>query len=225
MNSWSWNLIWIHSMNSYMYSWLWRQINCQNSYLWDYEFIYEFMLLNHLNSWVWNQEFIMYSWISEYCHRFKCCKEYREIAAEFLWMNSYMKSWLNLLDLNLSWFSFKIASVRENVLLVQSNHHPFFALFAVSSLPALRHLCCCCSVAILVDKSGAEKVPVGPISCQYRCSCLPTRSGSGGGPKLKSDAKSIPKRGEASLLGVLAWAQALPVAPKLLNRLAWSALQ
>ena len=37
-----------------------------------------------------------------------------------------------------------------------------------------------------------------------RGSYLPTRSGSGAVPNLMPDAKSIPKREEASLLGVLA---------------------
>ena len=40
-------------------------------------------------------------------------------------------------------FSTKFVSVRENVLLIQSNHHSFFA---VSSLQALRLLHGCCSV-------------------------------------------------------------------------------
>ena len=43
---------------------------------------------------------------------------------------------------------------------------------------------------------------MGPVSCQYRGSCLPTQSGSGAVPKLSPDAESIPKREEASLLGV-----------------------
>ena len=64
--------------------------------------------------------------------------------AEFLEMNSHMKSWLNSLILNYSWFSFKFLSVKENVLLIQSNHH---SSFAVSSLQALRLLRGCCSVA------------------------------------------------------------------------------
>ena len=64
--------------------------------------------------------------------------------AEFLEMNSHMKSWLNPLILKYSWFSFKFISVRKNVLIIQSNHHCFFA---VSSLQALRLLCGCCSAA------------------------------------------------------------------------------
>ena len=43
-----------------------------------------------------------------------------------------------------SGFTSKFVSVRENVLLIQSNHHSFFA---VSSLQALRLLRGCCSVA------------------------------------------------------------------------------
>ena len=42
-----------------------------------------------------------------------------------------------------SGFSFKFVSVRENVLLIQSNH----SFFAGSSLQGLRLLCGCCSVA------------------------------------------------------------------------------
>ena len=64
--------------------------------------------------------------------------------AEFLEMNSQMKSWLNSLILNYSWFGFKFVSVKENVLLIQPNHH---SSFAVSSLQALRLLRGCCSVA------------------------------------------------------------------------------
>ena len=55
-----------------------------------------------------------------------------------------MKSWLNSLILNGSGFSFKSASVREQILPIQSKNDPFFA---VSSLPALRLLLCCCSMA------------------------------------------------------------------------------
>ena len=64
----------------------------------------------------------------------------------FLKMNSHLKSLLNSLISKCSWFSFKFISVRENLkcLLIQSNHHSFFA---VSSLQALRLLCGCCSVA------------------------------------------------------------------------------
>ena len=74
----------------------------------------------------------------------QCYEECCEIRAEFLEMNSHMKSWSNSLFLKYSWFSFKFVSVRGYVLLIQSNHHLFFA---VSSLHALRLLCGCCLVA------------------------------------------------------------------------------
>ena len=44
MNSWSWNLIWIH-INSYMNSWSWR-ISWNHARIHMYEFISEFMLVN-----------------------------------------------------------------------------------------------------------------------------------------------------------------------------------
>ena len=47
----------------------------------------------------------------------------------------HIKWWLNSLILKYYWFSPKFISVRENVLLFQSNCHSFFA---VSSLQALR---------------------------------------------------------------------------------------
>ena len=50
----------------------------------------------------------------------------------------------------------------------------------------------------LGGQKRSGKTPVGPISCQYHGSCLPTRSGSGAVPKLSPYAKSIPKREEAS---------------------------
>ena len=74
----------------------------------------------------------------------QCYEEYREIMAEFLEMNSRMKSWLNSLISTYSELSFKFVSVRGNILLIQSNHHP---IFAVSSLQALMLLHGCCSVA------------------------------------------------------------------------------
>ena len=67
MNSWSWNLIWIHYMNSDMNSWSWRiswnhmsEFICMNSSLnscwWihDNEIIYEFICMNScVNSVLW----------------------------------------------------------------------------------------------------------------------------------------------------------------------------
>ena len=57
----------------------------------------------------------------------------------------------------------------------------------------------------LVDKTElkVERNNRDP-SCQHSGSCLLTWSGSRAVPKLLPDAKSIPKREEASLLGVLA---------------------
>ena len=57
---------------------------------------------------------------------------------------------------------------------------------------------------VLGGQEWRGKTPVGLISCQYSASCLPTLSGSGAVPKFMPYAKSIPKREEASLLGVLA---------------------
>ena len=108
---------------------------CMNSSLNSCWWIHagEFMILkSYMNSYVW-----IHVWI-------QCYEEYREIMAEFLEMNSHMKSWLNSFILKYSGFSFKFISVRGNVLLIQSNHHSFFA---VSSLQALRLLRGCCSVA------------------------------------------------------------------------------
>ena len=77
----------------------------------------EFVIMkSHMNSWSWT-----HVWI-------QCYEEYSEIMAQLLEMNWHMKSWLNSLILNYSWFSFKFVSVKENVLLIQSNDHPFFAV-------------------------------------------------------------------------------------------------
>ena len=77
----------------------------------------------------------------------QCCEEYREIMAEFLEMNSHMKSWLNSLILKYSGFSFKFVSVRENVLLTQSNHQDSSPLLCgqLTARPK-RLLRGCCSV-------------------------------------------------------------------------------
>ena len=74
----------------------------------------------------------------------QCYEEYREIMAECLEMISHMKSWLNSSIFKFSGFSSKLISVSENVLLIQSNHHSFFA---VSSLQAQKLLRGCCLVA------------------------------------------------------------------------------
>ena len=101
-----------------------------NSCYWihDDEIIYEIRLWIHV-------------WIQCYHH---CYEEYCEIMAEILQMNSHMQSWLNSLILNWSRFSFEFLAARENVLLIQSNHNPFFA---VGPLPALRLLRWCSWVA------------------------------------------------------------------------------
>ena len=74
-------------------------------------------------------------------------------------MNSHMKSWFNSLILNGSGFSFKSVSMREHILLIQRNNKPFFA---VSSLPALWLLCCCCLPVIATGQS----------CCNCRCQVL-----------------------------------------------------
>ena len=61
--------------------------------------------------------------------RSQCYEEYCEIMAEFLEMNSHMKSWLNSLIFKYSKFSIKFVSVKKNVLLIQ-------LFFAVSSQQA-----------------------------------------------------------------------------------------
>ena len=59
---------------------------------------------------------------------------------DFTVPNEFMVEFIKLIRIQLQ----IMVSVRENVLLIQSNHHP---IFVVSSLPAIRLLCCCCSVA------------------------------------------------------------------------------
>ena len=83
----------------------------------------------------------------------QCCEEYREIMAEFLEMNSHMKSWLNSLISKYSRFSL-IVSGRENVLLIQSNRHSFFA---VSLLQALG----CASLLLSGDQSALLRLESG----------------------------------------------------------------
>ena len=51
-----------------------------------------------------------------------------------------------VINLNYSRSSFKFVSVRKNVLIIQNNHQPFFA---VSSLHALRLLCGCCQCSVV----------------------------------------------------------------------------
>ena len=139
----TWVHIWIHDHEEY------HEIICRNSPVWIHlwihviQFICEFM---PLNSWLWmarihNYEIIYEFIITNSCVNSAQWREYREIMAEFSEMNSHMKSWLNSLILNYSWFSFKFLSVKENVLLIQRNHH---SSFAVSSLQALRLLHGCC---------------------------------------------------------------------------------
>ena len=144
-----------------MNSWLWRiSWNiCRNSYVWIHLWIpaCEFMIMKssymNLHSWV-------HVWI-------QCNEEYCEIMAEFLEMNSHIKSWIH----QSYWFSFKFVSVRENVLLIQSNHHP---CLAVSSLQALRLLCASC---------GCCSVAARWCSCNTRCWVLLTaEQGECGGP-------------------------------------------
>ena len=80
--------------------------NIVNSYVWIHLWIHagEFIIMkSYMNSYVW-----IHVWI-------QCYEEYREIMAEFLEMNSHIKSWLNSLILKYSGFSSKFISVRENV--------------------------------------------------------------------------------------------------------------
>ena len=102
-----------------------------------FEFIQEFRLLN---SYVWSHLwiYIMNSFMNSVLCRISSIHGWISI------INSHMKSWLNSLILNGSGFGFKSVSVMEQILLIQSNHNPFFA---VSSLPALRLLRGCCSMA------------------------------------------------------------------------------
>ena len=79
----------------------------------DHEILYDFVIWIHI-------------WIHDH-------EEHFEIMSELIYE----------LILKYSWINFKFISVRENVLLIQSNHHCFFA---VSSLEALRLLCGCWSV-------------------------------------------------------------------------------
>ena len=122
---------WIHDQQEHC------EIMCQNSCLWIHLWIHasdsEFMIMkSYMSSLSW-----IHVWI-------QCYEEYREIMAEFLEMNSQMKSWLNSLILEYSLFSIKFVSVRENVLLIQSNHQSLVAVTG-SSLYALRLLHGCCS--------------------------------------------------------------------------------
>ena len=71
-----------------------------------------------------------------------------------------MKSWLNSLILDYFGFSSKFISVRENVLLVQSNHHSFFA---VSSLQAL-------AAALWRPGGAAATANVGAVQCAQQSS-------------------------------------------------------
>ena len=131
--TWSWGISWNHMlefmcMNSSLNS-------CQRIH--DNEIIYEFIIMKLTWIHVWIQ----------------CCEEYREIMAEFLEMNSHMKSWLNSLISKYSRFSL-IVSGRENVLLIQSNRHSFFA---VSLLQALG----CASLLLSGDQSALLRLESG----------------------------------------------------------------
>ena len=80
--------------------------------------------------------------------------------AEFLEMNSHMESWLNSWILKYSRFSSKFISVRENVLLIPSNHHSFF-----SSLQAQG---CCVAAAQWLPGGAAATANVWCCTQQSR---------------------------------------------------------
>ena len=130
-----WIQIWIYDHEEYL------EFICHNSYVWIHLWIQsgEFMIMKSYMK-IMKLQSLIHLWI-QYYHWFE---EYSKIMAEFLEMNSHMKSWFNSLILKYSWFSFNFVSVRKNVLLIQCKHHSFFV---VSSLEALRLLCGCCSVA------------------------------------------------------------------------------
>ena len=126
MNSWSWNLTWIHDMNSDMNSWLWRiswihmsEFICMNSplnscwWIHDHEIIYEFICMNScVNSVLW---------IISWNHGWILGNEFTyEIMVEFI----HLKLFLIQLQSSFS---------KGKCLLIKGNHHPSFA---VSSLQA-----------------------------------------------------------------------------------------
>ena len=94
MNSWSWNLIWIHNMNSDMNSWSWRiswnhmsEFICMNSFLnscwWihDNEIMYEFIIMNScVNSVLWR-----ISWNHTWIHKSEFLYDF---IGEFVEQNS-----------------------------------------------------------------------------------------------------------------------------------------
>ena len=102
---------------------------------------------------------------------------YSEIMAEFLKMNSHMKSWLNSLFLNWSGFSLKSVSVRGKFLLIQSNHDPFLAF---SLLPALKLLHC---TSVATWQRGCN--------CRSQMLCTARQAGCGGPSKHTRDVNGV----------------------------------
>ena len=122
----SWNLIWIHNMNSDMNSWSWKISRNHKS---------ELMYMNSSkNSGCWN-----HIWIHIMITSLNWCyEEYCEIMAEF--QESY-ESWLNSLILNWSGFSFKS---------VFSGNKFYSSKEIMTQTPSLQPThCqpCCCSMA------------------------------------------------------------------------------
>ena len=96
---------------------------------------------------------------------------HREIMAEFLKMNSHMKSWLNSL------FCLKSVSVRGKFLLIQSNHDPFLAF---SLLPALKLLHC---TSLATWQHGCN--------CRSQMLCTARQAGRGGPSKHTRDVNGV----------------------------------
>ena len=128
----------IHMLNSSMSSCHWF-----GHWIHNYEIIYEFLIISCENSVLWRRSW-NYGWIpgNELTY---------EIMAEFI-------------NLKLSASSFKFISIREIVLLIQSNNRPFFA---VSSLQTPRLLRGCCSVATRPGDAAAT-ADVGCCAQQSR---------------------------------------------------------
>ena len=132
MNSWSWKfryefMITKNIVKSYqnLYIWIDPKFRLLNSYIWSHLWIH--VMNSSMNSaWV--------IWRMQWIHGLIPKDQFTyEIMVEFI-----------KLSLNGSGFSFKSVSVREQILIIQSNND---LLFAFISLPALRLLCCCSLMA------------------------------------------------------------------------------
>ena len=132
MNWWLWIHVWIHNMNSCMNLWPWI-------ILWNHVRIYMYILMNNL--WIHAFEFmIMKSYMnSSYAITHSCVNS---VLWRILWnhgripLNKFTPEiMVEFINLKLIWIQIQICLVRENGLLIQSNHRPFFV---GSSLLALR---------------------------------------------------------------------------------------